>query len=142
MPLALVDRPRAAQSEIRIGQIGAPRLTPDYHALVIHADDAYGNADRVERELRDEARLLCGEGLTDEELQRVKAKVIGQKKISRQDLGACASSAALDELYGLGYAHSDEDDARYEAVTPDQVKAAAQRYLKPDAMVISGVFPT
>jgi zinc protease len=34
-PLALVDRPRAAQSEVRIGQIGAPRLTPDYHALLV-----------------------------------------------------------------------------------------------------------
>jgi zinc protease len=35
VPLALVDRPRAAQSEVRIGQIGAPRLTPDYHALLV-----------------------------------------------------------------------------------------------------------
>jgi zinc protease len=34
-PLALVDRPRAAQSEVRIGQVGAPRLTPDYHALLV-----------------------------------------------------------------------------------------------------------
>ncbi len=26
---------RAAQSELRIGQVAAPRLTPDYHALVV-----------------------------------------------------------------------------------------------------------
>jgi predicted Zn-dependent peptidase len=31
----LVDKPGAAQSEIRIGRIGAPRLTEDYFALVV-----------------------------------------------------------------------------------------------------------
>ena len=34
-PLALVDRPGAAQSELRIGQVGVPRLTPDYYALLV-----------------------------------------------------------------------------------------------------------
>jgi predicted Zn-dependent peptidase len=33
--LALVDRPGAAQSELRIGHVAAPRSTPDYHALVL-----------------------------------------------------------------------------------------------------------
>jgi zinc protease len=35
VPLALVDRPKAAQSEIRLGQIGASRLDPEYHALLV-----------------------------------------------------------------------------------------------------------
>lgn len=34
-PLALVDRPGAAQSEIRIGQVAVSRLTPDYAALLV-----------------------------------------------------------------------------------------------------------
>jgi zinc protease len=33
--LALVDRPGAAQSELRIGQVAVPRLTPDYYALLV-----------------------------------------------------------------------------------------------------------
>jgi predicted Zn-dependent peptidase len=33
--LAVVPRPRAPQSELRIGQIAAARLTPDYHALAV-----------------------------------------------------------------------------------------------------------
>ena len=33
--LAILHRPGAAQSELRIGQVGAPRQTPDYHALVV-----------------------------------------------------------------------------------------------------------
>ncbi len=34
-PVAIVDRPGAAQSEVRIGQVGVPRLTPDYAALLV-----------------------------------------------------------------------------------------------------------
>jgi zinc protease len=33
--LALVDRPGAAQSELRIGQVAVPRLTPDYYPLLV-----------------------------------------------------------------------------------------------------------
>lgn len=33
--LAIVHRPAAAQSELRIGHIGVPRQTPDYHALLV-----------------------------------------------------------------------------------------------------------
>ena len=35
MRLGVVSRPGAAQSELRIGRICAPRSTPDYHALLI-----------------------------------------------------------------------------------------------------------
>jgi zinc protease len=35
MPIAIVDRPGAAQSELRIGQVAVPRLTPDYYALLV-----------------------------------------------------------------------------------------------------------
>ena len=31
----MIDRPGAAQSELRIGHVAAPRSTPDYHALVL-----------------------------------------------------------------------------------------------------------
>ena len=95
----------------------------------------------VETELLKEADLLRAEGLTAEELSRAKAKIVGQRKIARQDLGGFAMANALDELYGLGYAYTDGEDARYEAVTLDQIKAAAQKYLKPDALVVSIVQP-
>lgn len=33
--IVLVDRPGAAQTELRIGHLAAPRRTPDYHTLVV-----------------------------------------------------------------------------------------------------------
>jgi len=41
----------------------------------------------VEKEILKEAELLRAEGLTEDELKRAKAKILGQKKIARQDLG-------------------------------------------------------
>src|SRR6185369_9764038 len=95
----------------------------------------------VESELLKEAETLRQEGLTAEELKRSKAKIIGQKKIARQDLGGLAMTTALDELYGLGYGFSDTEDAKYEAVTLEHVTAVAQKYLRADALVVSIVKP-
>jgi predicted Zn-dependent peptidase len=62
---------------------------------------------------------------------------VGQKKISRQDLGGQAMLHALDELYGLGYAHHVADDAHYETVTLAEVRAVAARYFCPEASAVA-----
>ncbi|HVU27040.1 MAG TPA: pitrilysin family protein [Verrucomicrobiae bacterium] len=122
-----------------VGAQHFPGLMPGYFAFYTGTEPS--KAGLVEKELLKEAELLRAEGLTAEELKRAKAKIIGQKKIARQDLGSLASLTALDELYGLGYQRTELDDAKYEAVTLEQVKAAAQKYLKPDAFVVSIVKP-
>jgi zinc protease len=114
-------------------------LKPGYFAFYAGTEPA--KAAQVEREILKEAGLLRTGGLTAEELKRAKAKLIGQKKIARQDLGHLASTTTLDELYGLGYQRAELDDAKFEAVTLDQIKAAAQKYLKPDALVVAVVKP-
>jgi zinc protease len=114
-------------------------LVPGYFAFYVGTDPA--KVKLVESEMLAEAEILREHGLTEEELKRSKAKVIGQKKIARQDLGGYALTAALDELYGLGYQRTDLDDARYEAVTLDEVKAVARKYLKPESVVIAIVQP-
>jgi zinc protease len=115
-------------------------LAPGYFAFYTGTEPS--KAAQVEIELRKEAELLRNEGLSEEELKRAKAKVIGQRKIARQELGGLAQAQALDELYGLGFAYGDTEDAKFEAVTLEQVKAAAQKYLRPDALVVSIVKPS
>ena len=122
-----------------VGAQHFPGLAPGYFAF--YAGTEPTQVELVEQEFLKEAELLRTEGLTAEELRRAKAKIIGSKKISRQDLGSLASLTALDELYGLGYQRTELDDAKFEAVTLEQVKAVAQKYLKPDAFVVSVVKP-
>jgi zinc protease len=114
-------------------------LAPGYFGF--YAGTEPDKAAQVEQEILKEAELLRAEGLTPEELKRAKAKVIGQKKIARQDLGGFAMATALDELYGLGYNYTDAEDAKLEAVTLEQVKSVARKYLQPESVVIAVVKP-
>ncbi len=114
-------------------------LAPGYFAFYAGTEPA--KAKLVEEEMLREAALLRNEGLTAEELKRAKAKIIGQKKIARQELGHLASTTALDELYGLGYQNAEREDAKFEAVTLEQIKAIAKKYFNPDAVVVAVVKP-
>ena len=114
-------------------------LAPGYFAF--YAGTTPEDLPLVEAEMLAEAALLRAEGITAQELSRAKAKIIGQRKIGRQDLGGLATASALDELYGLGYGYSETEDAIYEAVTGEAVVAAARKYLTPAAMVIAVVRP-
>jgi predicted Zn-dependent peptidase len=96
---------------------------------------------QVEEEMLNEVRLLRESGLSAEELKRAKAKLLGQKKIARQDLGGYAVATALDELYGLGYMNCDQEDALYEAVTLEEVQQVIRTHLDPTRCVISTVAP-
>ncbi|MCX6896442.1 MAG: insulinase family protein, partial [Verrucomicrobia bacterium] len=122
-----------------VGAQHMPGLAPGYFAF--YAGTEPEKVKLVEAEMLNEARLLCAEGLSAEELSRAKAKIIGQKKIARQELGGLAMATALDELYGLGHGYSDTEDAKYEAVTPAEITAAARKYLSPERAVIAVVGP-
>lgn len=114
-------------------------LAPGY--IGFYAGTEPTKAARVEKELLAEAALLRSKGVMEAELKRAKAKLLGQKKIARQDLGGMAMQTALDELYGLGYANFDTEDAKFEAVTHADVLAAARKYLSPDGFVVATIRP-
>jgi len=114
-------------------------LQPGFFAL--YAGTMPEKLGLVEEEMLKEVALLREHGLEPAELQRAKAKLLGQKKIARQDLGGLAISGALDELYGLGYQNADREDALYEAVTLADVHAAILRHLDPKRCVISTLGP-
>jgi len=97
--------------------------------------------DLVEQEILAETALLREQGLSAEELKRSKAKIIGQRKIARQELGGYALNTALDELYGLGYSRNDTEDEHYEAVNLERVVSVANKYLASDNLFTAIVKP-
>ena len=59
----LVHRPRAVQSELRVGHLGLPRLSPDYHAVSVMAMILGGLFNsRLNMKLREEKGYTYGAG--------------------------------------------------------------------------------
>jgi zinc protease len=114
-------------------------LAPGYFAF--YAGTMPEKTGLVETEFLAEIEELRTHGVTAEELKRAKAKLVGQKKIARQDLGGYAMTTALDELCGLGYTNTDTEDAKYDQVTREEIQAVANKYLNPNTMVVTVVRP-
>jgi zinc protease len=95
-------------------------------------------------------RARAGE-FTPAELERAKTIIVTNELMGNQTNSARAMQSALDELYGLGYDYHDSLSDRVNAVTLDEVKRVATRYLttpvvavvtpSPDAVEL-GIKPT
>ncbi len=95
----------------------------------------------VKAELLDEIAKLGADGLTAQELARAKEKLLGQQDIRNQSNDAFAFSAALDELYGLGFAYYRQLRSEVEAITVEEVRAVARKYFVDQPAVIAMVHP-
>jgi zinc protease len=93
----------------------------------------------AEEELLKQAAYLAAEGLTPDELTRTKAKLLGEHKIARQEIGHLATMCALNELYGLGYRHFEMEQQLYEAVTVEDTRSVAGQVLKANNVIVAAV---
>jgi predicted Zn-dependent peptidase len=93
--LNVVPRPRAPQSELRIGQVAVGRDTPDYHALVV-ANTILGGqfVSRINLNLREDKGLTYG-ARTAFEFRRMSGPFVLQ--VSVQTSG---TARAIDESIG------------------------------------------
>ena len=71
-----------------------------------------------------------------EELQRAKGVILTTELLDRQTNAARAAVAALDELYGLGYAFSDKLPDLMESVHMEDVQAVGKKFLENPVIVV------
>ncbi len=101
-------------------------LDPGYFAFYIGTTPQ--KVELCEKEIFAELDKLRQTGLSEEELDRAKASVIGQRKVQMQDNGQLAMMVGLDELYGLGYNFFQTMDEKYRAVTVEDIRRVAGKY--------------
>ena len=114
-------------------------LAPGLFTFYVGTDPL--KVEQVRAAFADEIAKLAAEGLTQEELTRAKKKLLGKQAIAYQSNASLAYTAALDELYGLGYLHYQEMASRLESITLDEVRAVAQRYFHGQPSITVVVHP-
>jgi len=122
-----------------VGAQHMPGLVPGYFGF--YAGTSPEHVEQVKAEFLAQFEKIKTEGITQKELDRSKAKLLGQKQIARQDLGNLAMNSALDELYGLGYQNHLNEDQAIQEVTLEDIQRAAQTYFANDRMTVATVGP-
>lgn len=75
------------------------------------------------------------------ELERVRNRLLGEFRFDRQTAGQRAFSAALDELYGLGYDNWRLYEERIGSLTAEDLARAARKYFSPENYALAIVEP-
>jgi predicted Zn-dependent peptidase len=98
--MVLVDKPGAAQSEIRIGQVGLARSTPDYHPLIVLNMILGGQfVSRINMKLRQEKGLTYG-ARTAFDFRRGRGPFVLQTSV-QSDGTAEALRSSLEEIHAI-----------------------------------------
>lgn len=122
-----------------VGAAQSNGLAPGIFLFYVGTDPA--KVGKVSAALNDEIAKLATEGMTPEELERAKAKLLGAEAIRNQSNGARAQSTAINELVGLGYDHSDRREKEIRAVTLEDIREVARRFFHDHAPVEVTVGP-
>jgi len=175
----LVDKPQAAQSQIRIGHVGLPRSTPDYFPVVVMNTILGGGFNsRLNWNLREQKGYTYGTGssfqfrkgagpftttggfrtdVTDKsvveslkEINRLKTEEVSESDLrfakdflirslprGFETPGQIANQLATLVLYQLPDDYFETYTKNVEAVTAADVKRVAEKYLRPDSMLIA-----
>lgn len=110
--------------------------------LVVRAGVNPSNVERAIQAIDDEMRRMCAGGMTAEELADCKQYLIGSIPRLLETNGAIATFLQTAEFFGLGLDHDLRLPALLDAVTLNDVNAAAQTSLDADraAIVVAGPY--
>ncbi|SET55668.1 zinc protease [Nitrosospira multiformis] len=95
----------------------------------------------VEAALRAEIEKLVRDGVTEEELARVKAQVVAGHVFQLDSMFFQAMQIGQLESIGLSYRDVDTILRKLQAVTAEQVREVAKKYLKDDNLTIAVLDP-
>ncbi|MDN5936318.1 MAG: insulinase family protein [Nitrosospira sp.] len=95
----------------------------------------------LEAALRREVEKLIRDGVTEEELARVKAQVVAGHVFRLDSMAAQAMQLGQLESIGLSYRDEDTMLEKLKAVTAEQVRDVAKKYLKDERLTVAVLDP-
>jgi zinc protease len=95
----------------------------------------------VEAALRAEVKRIADEGVSEAELNRVKAQVVAQQVYKRDSVFGQAMEIATLEMSGFSHKQLDRILEKVKAVTAAQVQAVAKKYFDEDKLTVATLIP-
>jgi len=95
----------------------------------------------LEAALRNEIKRIQDEGVTEEELKRVKTQTIAAQVYKRDSLMAQAMEIGHIEASGLNWRDIDKLLDKIRSVTAEEVQAVAKKYLIDDTLTVAVLDP-
>jgi len=95
----------------------------------------------LEQALRDQVQRVRDEPVTDDELERIRTKLIAAKVYEKDSVYAQAMQIGRLETIGLGWQLTDEYVELLSRITPEQVQSVARKYLTPDKLTVAVLDP-
>ena len=102
---------------------------------------AGSSAEQLEQGLRRELKRVVDEGVTEEELTRVKAQVIAAQVFQRDSMFFQARQIGSMEVIGLSYRDLDLYIEKLKLVTAEQVREVTRKYLIDDVLTVAYLDP-
>ena len=95
----------------------------------------------VEAALRGELARIQNEGVSEDELRRVKVQAVAAQVYKRDSLMGQAMEIGMDEMVGLSWKDDDYQLARLRAVTAAEVQAVTRKYFSDDGVTVARLDP-
>ncbi len=110
--------------------------------FLIDATPARGHSiAEVEQAIHAEIEQLKNELVSEEELDRIKAQVVAGDVYEKDSMFYQAMQMGILETVGLGWQRMDEYSQKVRAVTAEQVRQVAQKYLNPEDRTVAILDP-
>lgn len=97
--------------------------------------------EQLEKLLRAEVERIANEGISEEELKRVKAQLIAGQIYKRDSIFGQAMEIGVMEMTGLSHKNIDRIIEKLSAVTAQQVQAVAKKYFGDEQLTVATLIP-
>ena len=97
--------------------------------------------EQLETALRAEIVRVAEDGVSEQELRRVKAQLIASQVYKRDSVFGQAMEIGSMEMTGFSHKQIDRIIERLSAVTPAQVQAVARKYFSDDQLTVATLLP-
>lgn len=110
--------------------------------FILDGTPAQGTStEQLEQRLRAEVERIAQDGVSEQELTRVKAQLIAGQVYKRDSIFGQAMEIGMMEMSGVSHKQFDRILDKLKAVTSQQVQAVAQKYFGDDSLTVATLVP-